>query len=73
MAKRKSEPKKRPSGSTSLKNAGKRPVLLGIKEDDMVILDLACAAENRSRANFLEHHGMIAARKIAAKSEGEKQ
>lgn len=58
---------KRLSGGGQLKASGKTGVLVGLTADELAALDAACAADGRSRANFLAHHGIAAARKQAEK------
>lgn len=59
---------KRPSGGAQLKASGKTGVLIGLTQEELAILDAACATEGRSRANFLVHYGIMAAKKKIEKS-----
>ncbi len=56
--------KKRPSGSAQLKAQGKTAIMLGLLADDLATLDAACKADGRTRANFITHYALLAARKI---------
>ncbi len=58
--------KKRPSGSAQLKAQGKTAIMLGLSADDIATLDAACKADGRTRANFVLHYAMIAARKAVS-------
>ena len=60
--------KKRPSGGAQLKAAGKTGILLGLTAADIAALDAACAADGRTRANFLTHYGLVAARSVLEKA-----
>jgi uncharacterized protein (DUF1778 family) len=58
------EKRKRPSGGAALKAAGKTGVLIGLDPEQLRAIDSACALEGRSRANFVAHYAVLAARKV---------
>ena len=68
----KNKKKKRPSGSESLKAAGKTAVMVGLTAEQLKSVDCACAIEERSRANFLAHYASVVAQQIVAKENGRK-
>lgn len=57
--------RKRLSGAAQIKAAGKVAVLLSVHEEKIKVIDLACAADGRSRANFIEHYGLAEALRAA--------
>ena len=60
----KPKPKKRPSGAAQIKSQGKAAVLLRLTPEQLEVIDAACAAEGRSRTNYIAHHAAEAARKL---------
>lgn len=62
----KTKKKKRPSGSAQIRSQGKAAVLLRLTPEQLELIDAACVAEGRSRANYIVHHAAEAARKLAA-------
>ena len=59
--------KKRISGGGQLARSGKKPVLLGLTEEQHATLRDAAAADGRPMTQFLVFHGLAAAKKILEK------
>lgn len=67
MARKPTKPK-RPGGYAQLKAAGKTAVMLGLTAEDVALIDRAREIDSRTRAGFITHYALLAAKNILEKS-----